>query len=272
MSDDKKPLTDAEKLQMHIDWGLKPDTRERWGESYARALTEPQRLLDLLAEKTVYGGEEVRAALAERIQAQRSWCEDLSFEDWWLYCSPWGNTYSLIPDGPEKAKGKAWRELREEVNTACNPYLHKEQCIHRHVYRIKSRNLSFGAYNERTGGFTGIRTKFGRRYIFEEYHWDNPAFATVQPQEDIGVLPEGIEPVESLGTETKEGRRIWFDREALDPEGDLVAQQYGRSRFEDTGEFVPREIGRYNIHNDALFEHLKAIEQEAGVWVEDSEG
>ena len=266
MSDDKKPLTDAEKLQMHIDRGLKPDTRERWGEIYAEALTEPQRLLDLLAEKTVYGGEEVRAALAERIQSQRSWCEGHSFIEWWTYNGPWPVAGIKTP---EQA---AWRELREEVNTACNPYLRKEQCIHRHVYRINSRNLAFGAYNEQTGGFNGIRTKFGRKYIFEEYHWDNLSFATVQPQEDIGVLPEGIEPVESLGTETKEGRRIWFDREALDPEGDLVAQQYGRSRFEDTGEFVPREIGRYNIHNDALFEHMKAIEQAAGVWVEDSEG
>ena len=269
---DYDTLTDSEKLQMHIERGEKPETREHWTPSYEAAITEPPRLLDLLDESTVYGGGEVQAALTERIQEQRGWVEGLSFSDWWLYCSPWGNTHSLIPDGPEKAKGKAWKTLRGEVRTACNPYLRKEQCIHRHVYRIKSRNLAFGAYNEQTGGFNGIRTKFGRKYIFEEYHWDNLSFATVQPQEDIGVLPEGIEPVESLGTETKEGRRIWFDREALDPEGDLVAQQYGRSRFEDTGEFVPKEVSRYVIHNDALFEHMKAIEQAAGVWVEDSEG
>ena len=266
MSNDDKKLTDEEKLQLHLARGEKAETREHWALSYESRITEPERLLALLAESTVYGGEEVRAALTARIQAQRAWCEGHSFTEWWTYNGPWPGA------GIKTDESKAWRELRGEVNTACNPYLRMEQLKDRHVYRINSRNLAFGAYNVKTNGFCGIREKFGRYYIFEEYHWDNESFATVQPQEDLGLLPEGIEAVESLGTETKEGRRIWFDREALDPEGDLVAQQYGRSRFEDTGEFVPKEVSRYVIHNDALFEHMKAIEQAAGVWVEDSEG
>jgi hypothetical protein len=66
-------------------------------------------------------------------------------------------------------------------------------CIDGHVYRINSRNLAYGAFREETGGFMGVREKFSNLYLFEEYHYEAPSFATVQPEEDLGLLPGDIE-------------------------------------------------------------------------------
>ena len=79
-------------------------------------------------------------------------------------------------------------------------------------------------------------------------------------------MPEGIEAVESFGPfEEGTARPVYWDREAKS-EG----HRFGRRRFKDTNEFCDNTC--YYRHNDALFEHMKAIEQAAGVWVEDSEG
>ncbi len=61
-----------------------------------------------------------------------------------------------------------------------------ELCKHGFLYKIYSRNLDCGVYDETTKGFVGIRTKFGSRYLFTEYHWDTGApFGTVQPIKEI---------------------------------------------------------------------------------------
>jgi len=69
-----------------------------------------------------------------------------------------------------------------------------DQCEDRRLYRIHSRNLSCGVYRAETKGFIGIRTKFGDRYLFEEFHYDTgPPYGTVVPEETTEhVLPEGI--------------------------------------------------------------------------------
>ncbi len=70
----------------------------------------------------------------------------------------------------------------------------KKDCKDRHLYKIRSRNLAFGIYREETGGFIGIRSKFGSEYLFEEYHRDNGApYGTVTPQAELtDVLPAEI--------------------------------------------------------------------------------
>jgi hypothetical protein len=68
-----------------------------------------------------------------------------------------------------------------------------DQCITGHLYRIHSRNLKLGIFDGKTG-FIGIRLKFGFKYLFTEYHWDQgPPYGTVQPQEDLGPIPDDIE-------------------------------------------------------------------------------
>jgi hypothetical protein len=80
-------------------------------------------------------------------------------------------------------------------------FIPKAECKDRKLYRIKSRNLLFGVYRAETGGFLGLREKFGSVYVFEEYHWENKAFATVRPQEELPVeLPAEIPLAETLGT------------------------------------------------------------------------
>lgn len=51
-------------------------------------------------------------------------------------------------------------------------YIPLDKCIKRGIYRIRSRNLSIGLFDGEKG-FIGIRTKFGDRYLFTEYHHDS---------------------------------------------------------------------------------------------------
>lgn len=75
-----------------------------------------------------------------------------------------------------------------------------EKCEHRRLYKINSRNLSYGVYDAKKRGFIGIRTKFSDRYLFMEYHWDNgPPFGTVKPLEATEhILPDSIRLSEVL--------------------------------------------------------------------------
>lgn len=75
---------------------------------------------------------------------------------------------------------------------ADEPRIAVGECKRRHVYRIHSRNLSFGVFApEKENGFIGIREKFGRLYLFTEHHHDNgPPFGTVSPVEDLGPLED----------------------------------------------------------------------------------
>lgn len=70
----------------------------------------------------------------------------------------------------------------------------KTECKDRRLYRIRSRNLTFGIYHADTGGFMGLRHKFGDTYLFTEYHYDNGApYGTVNPIKDLEAdLPAEI--------------------------------------------------------------------------------
>ncbi len=69
-------------------------------------------------------------------------------------------------------------------------YIPLANCKHGYTYKINSRNLSFGVYDKDTQGFVGIRTKFGERYLFTEFHWDTGApFGTVRPKKELEKCP-----------------------------------------------------------------------------------
>lgn len=72
-------------------------------------------------------------------------------------------------------------------------YIKLEDCKERFLYKIFSRNLSYGVYDGNSG-FIGIRNKFGMDYLFTEYHWDaGPPFGTVHPKEEICEVPKNIQ-------------------------------------------------------------------------------
>jgi len=62
------------------------------------------------------------------------------------------------------------------------------------AWRIQySRNLAIGVFDGSNDGFTGTREKFGRRYLFTEYHSDQaPPYSTTYPLEEPEACPEPI--------------------------------------------------------------------------------
>jgi hypothetical protein len=71
------------------------------------------------------------------------------------------------------------------------------ECKHGYLYRIHSRNLTLGVFDETCKGFIGVREKFGHRYLFTEFHYDTGApFGTVTPQELLEQCPSDIEVIE----------------------------------------------------------------------------
>ncbi len=136
-------------------------------------------------------------------------------------------------------------------------YIPKDKCIGRRLYRIRSRNLAFGVFRPDGAGFLGIRTKFGSRYVFEEYHWDNgPPYGTVRPLEDLGIdLPDDILLTDNFpGSWDKAGtREVEFDSP--------VAKGGKGWTYKDTGEDANGE-GGYMKPNEVLFGWLEQQEKE----------
>lgn len=71
------------------------------------------------------------------------------------------------------------------------------ECLHGHIYKVRSRNLLYGVWDEQSKGFIGIREKFGFRYLSTEYHYETGApHGTACPEVDLGPVPEGVEVFE----------------------------------------------------------------------------
>lgn len=120
-----------------------------------------------------------------------------------------------------------------------------ENCIPRRVYKLRSRNLSLGVYNGRSG-FIGIRTKFGDRFLFTEYHWDTGSpYGTVMDAIDTGIdVSEDIPLIEYLGSEDiNTGRLVDYSEDK-------------RWYWVDTGESDP-DIRACAISNQPLFNFLR---------------
>lgn len=128
-----------------------------------------------------------------------------------------------------------------------------EECVPRRLYKVWCRNLTVAVYDG-NGGFCGIRTKFGDRYLFTELHWDKCQYhGTVRAMRDTGVdLPAGIPIEERLGSvDSGTGRQVHFKFD----EGKTVGKWY----FDDTGEHGP-DIQPRSVHNEALFDFLDKFE------------
>jgi hypothetical protein len=132
------------------------------------------------------------------------------------------------------------------------------RCKKRRIYKLISRNLSFGVFDGETR-FIGIRTKFGRKFLDTEDHWDTgPPFGTARPEEDVGiVVPEDIilHVCENEGNpvDKSTGRDVSFDKP--------VSEGGKGWYFKDTGE-SSNNISPIAFQNRKLFEFLKKIENQ----------
>lgn len=143
------------------------------------------------------------------------------------------------------------------MNDKAPDYIPMSQCIKGQLYKIWSRNLDYGVYDG-NGGFIGIRTKFGGRFLFTEDHYDKGApFGTVYGHQSLGIsVPEGITVAEYIEPSTVDHitkRPICFDK-PLD--------QQGRGWYYlDTNEQCPFKDGQQDVcpvtnSNKALFDFI----------------
>ena len=133
-----------------------------------------------------------------------------------------------------------------------NNYIPLNECKHKELYRLDSRNLSIGVFNSLVNGFIGIRTKFSNRFLSCEYHYDTGApFGTARPLESLNmVLPDDIEPLELLpGSIDHNTKRLVACDE------NRIKNKEWPWYFVDTGEFDSK-IKPYAISNNKLFEWL----------------
>ena len=149
-------------------------------------------------------------------------------------------------------------------------YIKKENCKHRYLYRIHSRNLYYGVFNEEDAGFIGIREKFNNKYLFKEMHYDNgPPFGTVKPEKEIEKIPDNI-ILNEHKVDKKTGSDNWVKK---DGEWKLVIRRDrgigeplhgGRKGFVDewvdTGERLPDDLFPVLRINKKLFNYLEPFD------------
>lgn len=129
-----------------------------------------------------------------------------------------------------------------------------EDLVARRVYKLHCRNLKFGVYDGK-GTFSGIREKWGSRYLCMEYHWDDGDHGTVSGMLDTGIdLPEGVDPSarDRGSVDDVTGRDVDF----VEINGNFVWA------FSDTGRTDPR-IRPVSKGNMALKEFMEMIEEQA---------
>ena len=129
-----------------------------------------------------------------------------------------------------------------------------DQLIKGRIYKIECRNLACGVWNG-VNGFTGIRTKFGSRFLFTEYHWDySEHIGTVYNAEDTGVdIPNDLDLKEDLGVKDQTTDK-WLERKFVD-------NHFDGWYYADTGEKA-ENVKPVGIHNKELFNFLNNYQQQ----------
>jgi hypothetical protein len=65
-----------------------------------------------------------------------------------------------------------------------------DECVDHGLYRLLSRNLSYGVFRKDCNGFVGLRNKFGLEYLSVEYHRDiGLPLGSASPKGLVGTCP-----------------------------------------------------------------------------------
>lgn len=68
---------------------------------------------------------------------------------------------------------------------ALKDWISLENCVIGDLYKLDSRNLKWGLFTD-NHSFRGMRTKFGEKFLDEEYHYDTgPPYGTAKPIQHI---------------------------------------------------------------------------------------
>jgi hypothetical protein len=126
-------------------------------------------------------------------------------------------------------------------------------------------------YCGRTQSFYGIRSKFGKRFITNEYHWDTgEPYGTCEPILNLDILlPEDIELTDDIGTYCKNCKRdVYFEQAPTsddnwvhvfeEPVGvlkgwcdDLVPCSKGNDKFLDWTDHITTDFGNKTYEHKA---------------------
>lgn len=72
-------------------------------------------------------------------------------------------------------------------------YLKMKELKDGYLYEIIARNAKYGIWSAEKEAFLISRIKFDDNFLFEEHHYDCPAFATAQPIREIEKAPKWYE-------------------------------------------------------------------------------
>jgi hypothetical protein len=141
-----------------------------------------------------------------------------------------------------------------------------EECKHGYLYYIQSRNLSIGVFNkDNDNGLIGVREKFGSRYLFTEFHYDNgPPFGTAKPILELGPVPEGMLVADRMPDlwikEEDDTYRRVLRRQGLKPNELPHGTRKGFvDEWADTGERIPDALYPHIRNNKELFDFLEGF-------------
>lgn len=137
-------------------------------------------------------------------------------------------------------------------------WLRPSQLVHGGAYKIRSRNLSHGIWNEKTQGFVGIREKFGDLFLFTEYHHDTGGtVGTATPLAFIETCP--ITDLREYHSRCTNGRSTYFGAENEDGTGWRYHTDDDSRLLKDKD--APGYCTTFAHTNKPLFEWLTELEE-----------
>jgi len=92
-------------------------------------------------------------------------------------------------------------------------YLKMNQLKAGYLYRIIARSASYGIWLSQRESFVISRVKFGDNFLFEENHWDCPAFATARPIEEIEKSPFDADDIDIIELKGEHGNYMGYPNE-----------------------------------------------------------
>jgi len=103
-----------------------------------------------------------------------------------------------------------------EMETNKLDYIKIPDLKHHGLYRIRARNATYGIWLEDEEGFMISRHKFYDNFLFVEYHWDCPAWATARPLSFVEQSPFEPNDFEYVEKTTEEGRTFHGHRKSTE--------------------------------------------------------